>query len=536
MVAQSSRGTTTPRTTDEPHLATEEKPAPNVKKKDTKKKGFLSIAAGGLRKALGGPKTPRSARVHYPDAEDIIPEEDEECSVYDTVRSLPASGHYGRSRVGHHHPQIILPGQLRVSIDEPASQPILSPISTSVIKLPRRRSTMTTAIAVRTSPKGSMLESQALQNFGGHRGILNFQPSMFSSFESMTIGGSIETSTIYFESQDAAFSLFMKAHKCYDLIPISSKLIVFDTHLPVRKAFYALIYNNVRAAPLYDSAKGSYVGMLTITDFIKILYRYYEAGLEGEEGMKSLEEQEISHWRQRFEQDSNAKKELITIDPLQSLYQAVELLVNHKVHRLPVLDQEAGNICYILTHKRLMKFLYFYMSDLPRPTFLDKTPRELGIGSWGEVLTIHTDTPLIEALRTFLANRVSALPIVDSQDKVVDIYAKFDVISLAAEKVYDKLDVTVSEALKYRTEAFEGVHCCNENDTLYQVIETLVRAEVHRLVATDANKKVVGIVSLSDILKYLVLDSASTRPEVEINEPAPSPVFESVEEEAEGHH
>lgn len=34
---------------------------------------------------------------------------------------------------------------------------------------------------------------------------------------------------------------------------------------------------------------------------------------------------------------------------------------------------------------------------------------------------------------------------------MVDIYAKFDVINLAAEKSYDDLDVTVHEALKHRS-------------------------------------------------------------------------------------
>lgn len=73
------------------------------------------------------------------------------------------------------------------------------------------------------------------------------------------------------DNHDAVYSLFMKAHKCYDLIPTSSKLVVFDTHLPVRKAFYALVYNGVRAAPLWDTDNQRFTGMLTITDFIKIL-------------------------------------------------------------------------------------------------------------------------------------------------------------------------------------------------------------------------------------------------------------------------
>lgn len=44
----------------------------------------------------------------------------------------------------------------------------------------------------------------------------------------------------------------------------------------VRKAFYALVYNGVRAAPLWDSEQQQFVGMLTITDFIKILYGFVD--------------------------------------------------------------------------------------------------------------------------------------------------------------------------------------------------------------------------------------------------------------------
>ena len=39
------------------------------------------------------------------------------------------------------------------------------------------------------------------------------------------------------------FVKFFRFHKCYDLIPTSAKLVVFDTELQVKKAFYALVYN-----------------------------------------------------------------------------------------------------------------------------------------------------------------------------------------------------------------------------------------------------------------------------------------------------
>lgn len=49
-------------------------------------------------------------------------------------------------------------------------------------------------------------------------------------------------------------------------------------------------------------------------------------------------------------------------------------------------------------------------------------------------------------------NRVSALPVLDSNGKVVDIYAKFDVVNLAADKSYNSLEITVQDALKHRSE------------------------------------------------------------------------------------
>jgi 5'-AMP-activated protein kinase regulatory gamma subunit len=305
------------------------------------------------------------------------------------------------------------------------------------------------------------------------------------------------------KSQEAVYSLFMKAHKCYDLIPNSSKLVVFDTELPVSKAFYALVYNGVRAAPLWDNKKQEFVGMLTITDFIQILHRYYMKNIG--EGFSELEQHKISTWRDVFEADGRAKT-LVTIDPSESLFRAVQILCDSKIHRLPVMDHSTGDIFYILTHKRLIKFLYLYLNDLPKPSFMDKTPKELNIGSWGDICTISKDTLLIDALKIFLEKRVSALPLLDADGQVVDIYAKFDAINLAADKSYNNLDVTVHEALKHRSDWFEGVRKCSERDSLMVVIDILVKAEVHRLIVTNDEQRVVGIISLSDILKHIVLD------------------------------
>ena len=91
------------------------------------------------------------------------------------------------------------------------------------------------------------------------------------------------------------------------------------------------------------------------------------------------------------------------------------------------------------------------------------------------------------------------------QGRLIDIYAKFDVINLAAEKTYSNLDVTLKTANQHRNEWFEGVHKCKQDESLFAVMERIVKAEVHRLVVVDDENKVTGVISLSDILNYLVL-------------------------------
>uniref|UniRef100_A0A493T8F8 5'-AMP-activated protein kinase subunit gamma-1 n=1 Tax=Anas platyrhynchos platyrhynchos TaxID=8840 RepID=A0A493T8F8_ANAPP len=192
------------------------------------------------------------------------------------------------------------------------------------------------------------------------------------------------------------------------------------------------------------------------------------------------------------------------------LLQAAGLhLPQRQIHRLPVIDPDSGNTLYILTHKRILKFLKLFIAEVPKPEFMAKTLEELRIGTYDNIAVVRTSTPIYVALGIFVQHRVSALPVVDDSGRVVDIYSKFDVINLAAEKTYNNLDVTVTRALQHRSHYFEGVLKCYKHETLETIINRLVEAEVHRLVVVDESDVVKGIISLSDILQALVLPEGS---------------------------
>uniref|UniRef100_A0A8C8GQL9 Uncharacterized protein n=1 Tax=Oncorhynchus tshawytscha TaxID=74940 RepID=A0A8C8GQL9_ONCTS len=335
------------------------------------------------------------------------------------------------------------------------------------------------------------------------------------------------------ESESDIYMRFMKSHKCYDIVPTSSKLVVFDTTLQVKKAFFALVANGVRAAPLWETKKQSFVGMLTITDFINILHRYYKSPMVQ---IYELEEHQIETWRELYLQETF--KPLVNISPDASIFDAVYSLIKNKIHRLPVIDPVSGNALYILTHKRILKFLQLFVCEMPKPAFMKQTLEELTIGTYHNIAFIHPNTPIIKALNIFVDRRVSALPVVDESGKVVDIYSKFDVINLAAEKTYNNLDITVTQALRHRSQYFEGVMKCNRLETLETIVDRIVKAEVHRLVVVDENARIVGIVSLSDILQALVLAPAgicrkNSQPQPEIEAEAPPATLVEAEPEVE---
>lgn len=60
------------------------------------------------------------------------------------------------------------------------------------------------------------------------------------------------------------------------------------------------------------------------------------------------------------------------------------MLINNKIHRLPIIDPESGNIMSILNQKPLLKFLY----NIPKVrtlTHLKMSIEEAGLGSYENI-------------------------------------------------------------------------------------------------------------------------------------------------------
>ena len=128
------------------------------------------------------------------------------------------------------------------------------------------------------SPKSSHSFSAAIL-FKDSRGVPVIQPLKSPSSRSSSIDDDILN--------------FFKCYKCYDLIPTSAKLVILDTGLSLKKAFYAMLETGVRSCPVWSSASHTYVGLVNLTDFISVIQNNYKGSLEE---LEELEDQTLQDW------------------------------------------------------------------------------------------------------------------------------------------------------------------------------------------------------------------------------------------------
>jgi CBS domain-containing protein len=80
------------------------------------------------------------------------------------------------------------------------------------------------------------------------------------------------------------------------------------------------------------------------------------------------------------------------------------------------------------------------------------------------------------------------------------------VITLIKGGDYDSLQLTVGEALRKRSDDYPGIYTCSPEDGLDTIFETIRKSRVHRLMVIDNDNCLLGILSLSDILQYILLE------------------------------
>lgn len=236
----------------------------------------------------------------------------------------------------------------------------------------------------------------------------------------------------------------------------------------ILSCFVLNLYLGINYAPLWDSELQQYGGLLTSNDFISLV-EYFYGKATCQEAIDDLDQLEICQV-QELEKTMGIYPPGPTkhahVRPFDTLYEAAQRILVANSHTLPVLDTDPStnqpSVVTVLTQYRILKFVAVNVSPAPSIWFnalqfkakssLNKTLKEIGIGTYGPLATARLNAPVIELVHQFMARRVAAVPIVDEEGTVLNVFENNDVLALLRDGDFTALDRPVSEAIKTRSE------------------------------------------------------------------------------------
>lgn len=332
-------------------------------------------------------------------------------------------------------------------------------------------------------------------------------------------------------------SAFLSTHTAYELLPESGKVIALDVNLPVKQAFHVLYEQGISVAPLWDFCKGQFVGVLTAIDFILILMELGNHGSNLTE--EELETHSISAWKEgklriNRQIDCNLNlysRSLIHGGPYDSLKDLALRFLQKKVSTLPIIhssspDGSFPQLLHLATLSGILKCIcrHFKHSSSSLP-ILQQPICSIPIGTWipkiGEssgkpIAMLRPNASLGAALSLLVQAEVSAIPIVDDNDSLLDIYCRSDITALAKDRAYAQIrldELSIHQAIQLGQDAssphglFNGQRCqmCLRSDPLHKIMERLAVPGARRLVIVEAgSKRVEGIISVTDVFRFLL--------------------------------
>jgi len=302
---------------------------------------------------------------------------------------------------------------------------------------------------------------------------------------------------------------FLKVRTSYDVLPLSFRLIVFDTSLSVKESLNILIQNGIVSAPMWDSSTSTFAGLLTTSDYINVI-QYY---VQNPAALDRIDQFRLSSLREVEKALGVAPPETVSIDPERPLYEACRRMLSSRARRIPLVSNDSQTerplVVSVITQYRILKFVAVNVGETQK---LRKPLKEIRLGTYDNVVTASMDTPVIDVLHRLVERSISSVPIINSEGVVYNVFEAVDVITLIRGGVYDDLNLSVGEVLKKRPADFPGIYTCSINDGLDTIFDTIRKSRVHRLVVVDDHFRLKGVLTLSDILKYILLEGEPEEP------------------------
>jgi len=130
--------------------------------------------------------------------------------------------------------------------------------------------------------------------------------------------------------------------------------------------------------------------------------------------------------------------------------------------------------------------------------------RELLEEKGSEIYTIHVGKTLKDATKIFLEKNIGALVVLDDKDGIHGIISERDIIRKLAKTNEAINEMSVETVMKSQAELVIG----NPEDDIQYLMKVMTTNRIRHIliVSSEGDCKTEGLISIGDVIKYLLTD------------------------------
>lgn len=151
-------------------------------------------------------------------------------------------------------------------------------------------------------------------------------------------------------------------------------------------------------------------------------------------------------------------------------------------------------------HQVLKRVIFFYSGRLTNMKLAEEiTTMKVKdvLDSQKTPVTIQADKHLQDAMRLLIDNKIGSLVVVDEDDTPTGIITEHDIFTLAYRFRGDMMDMPVGDNMS--RELLLGA----PDDDIDKIVDIMLKNHIRHIPITDGNKKLIGIISIRDLVKIM---------------------------------
>jgi len=264
--------------------------------------------------------------------------------------------------------------------------------------------------------------------------------------------------------------------------------------------FTEIIKHDITSVPIYDSSSKKYLAFVDIIDIACYILNHTTLADVSEinvDVLKHATDVPCSRIANLSERNP-----FTPIGSEASLDIAIELILKYSVHRLAVLDSD-GTLVTVLTQSQIINFLSEHLDKFPK--LCQTKVGDIQLGYTSDLWVATLDQKTSETIELMRSKKISGVPIVDEDKKIVGAFSLSDLKALGSD--FSNINLLVKEVKDFpkrqSTRRNTPVFVL-PSSTIEELVHKIIDTKVHRVFVTEINGKPIGVIVLSTLLKLFL--------------------------------